>query len=230
MVGLAGLVVLGVAAGAFAWAQRDRGYPEEWDSRVVELVEFVELERGLDFDHPVEVNFLTPEEYGNATRISEGELTDADRQALDEQASMLRALGMANGDLDLFEAGNDMADTGTLAFYDPGTEEIVVRGTEIDVTLEATLVHELTHALQDQHFDLDAATRDLDPNDSDDTARYHAYTALVEGDAMRIELGYVDRLSSDELDEYTSTYEEGLAEAEWGSTRLRRTSRRSRGC
>ena len=35
------------------------GHPDEWDPRVADLAAFVEDERGLDFDHPVYVDFLT---------------------------------------------------------------------------------------------------------------------------------------------------------------------------
>ena len=36
----------------------DDGTPDEWDRRVVEYVQFVERERGLEFEHPVRVRFL----------------------------------------------------------------------------------------------------------------------------------------------------------------------------
>ncbi|MGH9213315.1 MAG: hypothetical protein ACRD2C_21990 [Acidimicrobiales bacterium] len=207
-------MTLGIGVGAFAWAQRSGRYPDEWDPRVAELAEFVERERGLEFEHPVTVEFLTEGEYGARTRLTETDLTAQDRRELTRQTSLLRALGLASGELDLFEAGNDMADAGTLAFYDPSTEQVVVRGTEIDVGLEVTLVHELTHVLQDQHFDLDAAFEQLDPNDNDAAARYEAYTALVEGDAMRIEFAYLDQLPSEEVDAYVSTYGDELSAAE----------------
>ena len=62
---------------------------------------------------------------------------------------------MASGELDLFTAWMSVSDGGTLAFYDPIDERVRVRGTELSVGLEVTLVHELTHALQDQHFDVE---------------------------------------------------------------------------
>ena len=43
-----------------------------------------------------------------------------------------------------------------LAFYDPETERVTVRGTEVDPGLAVTLVHELTHVLQDQVFGIGA--------------------------------------------------------------------------
>ena len=43
-----------------------------------------------------------------------------------------------------------------LAFYDPDAKEVVIRGGTkfLDVPHRVVLAHELTHVLQDQHFDL----------------------------------------------------------------------------
>src|SRR5690606_6328002 len=74
------------------------------------------------------------------------------------------------------------------AYYDPLAERIIVRGTEMSPTMEATLVHELVHVAQDQAFDLESGLISLDPAAGD------AYRALVEGDANRIMLAYVESL------------------------------------
>lgn len=62
--------------------------------------------------------------------------------------------------------------------------------------LRATLVHELTHALQDQHFDIN---RFANESGSDESS---AFRTLVEGDAQRIEQEYVRSLSPDDAAEY----------------------------
>jgi hypothetical protein len=62
------------------------------------------------------------------------------------------------------------------------------------VGMRVTLVHELTHALQDQHFDLD---RDLGSDGASEVLR-----ALVEGDAVRVEDAYIDQLSEDDTNAY----------------------------
>lgn len=179
--------------------------PEDWDPSVTELVEFVEDARDLEFDHPVPVDFLTPEEYRDEVRLDDADLAAGDEEFYEDQAALLRALGLAEGDLDLLDAGNELADSGTLAFYDAAAERIVVRrgdtdGTDdtddIDVGVEVTLVHELTHALQHQHFP------DLFPEDETTGGESFAMTGLVEGDAIRIELEYIDSLDRDEQGEY----------------------------
>jgi hypothetical protein len=180
-------------------------HPERWDARVVDLAEFVEDERGLAFDHPVHVDFLTAEEYTEATTAEAGDLDDDDREQLDVTAGQLRALGVASGPIDLFAAFNQTSDGGTLAFYDPRDQRVRVRGTEVTIGLQATLVHELTHALQDQHFGLE----DLLVFGADSGASI-AGRALAEGDAIRIEQTWVLALSEEDLAAYDAEHEQAV--------------------
>lgn len=194
-----------VALVAVASRSLDRGpdHPAVWDPRVAALAAFVEDARDLDFDHPVHVDFLTTAEYTQATTADGDDLDDEDRAELDRYAAALRALGVASGEIDLFEAYNQVADAGTLAFYDPRDQRVRVRGTELTVGLRVTLVHELTHALQDQHLDLEHLY-----DDDLDSGAATAYRALVEGDATRIEDAYIDEALSPEEQ---AAYEDELA-------------------
>jgi hypothetical protein len=199
------VAIAGIGA-AVVVATRDDGYPDHWDDRVEDLVAFVEHERGHDFDHPVPIDFLTAGEYSERTRTDASELDEAAVAAMEQAEGQLRALGLVAGDVDLLESGNDLIDTGTLAFYDPATERITVRGTEVDVPLAVTLVHELTHVLQDQTFSLDG----LDDVEATSGESF-ALRALVEGDAVRIENRYIDQeLSDDEVAEVQGATDEGL--------------------
>ncbi len=201
---LAGLAVLGAIV-AITGARPD-DHPREWDPRVADLAAFVELERGLRFDHPVHVDFLTPEEYTVQTTDEEAAVADDERAELARYAGQLRALGVASGELDLVEAFNQVSDGGTLAFYSPFDDRVRVRGTELTVGLKVTIVHELTHALQDQHFDLEAL---FDPELDDEAAT--AYRALVEGDALRVEDGFVaQELTADEQSDYDAEFADEL--------------------
>lgn len=196
------LVIVGVVASLVLGG--DDGHPSEWDPRVLDLVAFVESERELEFDHPVYVDFLTPEEYSKATRADEAELTDDDREALEDSEAVLRALGLVSGEFDLFESSNDLNDSGTLAYYDDSTGRITVRGTEMTTDLRVTLAHELTHALQDQHFDL-GRLRDFET-----TGESAGFRAVVEGDASLVEQRYVATLDDVDLEEYQETLDEQL--------------------
>ncbi len=206
---MGGIAVIGALLAA-AVVLDDQGidHPDEWDERVADLAAFVERERGLEFDHPVTVEFLTEDEYSDRARVDEGMLADEDRQAMEESGTVLEALGLVPVDIDMFDTSNEMADTGTLAFYDPVTESVTVRGTEMTTSLEVTLVHELVHVAQDQAFDL------TQPPPDESSGAYEAFDALVEGDAVRIELAYVDSLSADEQDAYWDDYSADYEEAE----------------
>ena len=85
--------------------------------------------------------------------------------------------------VDVQKAETELEASGVVGFYDPTTKALVVRGTSAGPDVQHVLVHELTHAVQDQHFDI-GADRSTDDEGS-------AFRALVEGDAVRIERAYV---------------------------------------
>ena len=64
----------------------------------------------------------------------------------------MRAFGLLTGDVDLFAAVDDFSAGGTLAYYSFEDERITIRGERLTPAVRSTLVHELTHVLQDQHF------------------------------------------------------------------------------
>ena len=192
----------------------DTSYPDEWDPRVAGLIDFVEQGRGLRFDHPVPVDFLTPEEYSEAVSFDVGELTEEEREAEAAQLAVFRALGVAEGDIDLTEAANQVLDAGTLAFYSPEDQRIRVRGSEVTVALRVTLVHELVHALQDQSFDLGDLL-----GSAEDVGQATARRALGEGDALRIENDYIrGELSDEEQATYDQLHQEEVVAGEAGTS------------
>lgn len=170
-------------------------HPKQWDSRVVPYVELAEELRGLTFKHPVTVEFQAPKEFEKGLAADESELDDEDRKELEQFTGMLRALGLVHGDVDLFDEQDKLMTGGTLAYYSFDDETVRVRGTRITPAVKSTLVHELVHVLQDQRFDAGDRKRKLAKAD-DSTAM--AYSALVEGDARRIETKYAEQLSRKE--------------------------------
>ncbi len=161
--------------------------PLAWDPRVIDLARFVENKRELRFTHPVKVRFLTEADYTKETSADSGDLSDQDKADFANIEGELRALGLIKKGVSLFDDQNALTSGGTLAFYDPDAKEMVIRGTTLTVGMKVTVVHELTHALQDQYFDLG---RDFA---SDNRSSF--FQALGEGDAVRIENLYVDALS-----------------------------------
>lgn len=158
------------------------------------LVEFVEKERDLTFDHPVEVDFLDEEAWKEQGSIDDEDVTDEDRQLLEHGAGLFRAVGLAEGDLDLLSDVEELGTSGTVGRYQFDDQLITVRGAELTREVEATLVHELTHALQDQHYEIgDRLGRLSDEDNTEGSLR-----VLVEGDADRIEDKWVEALPDEE--------------------------------
>ena len=197
---IAGLVALALVTAGIAGTRvmSERGgimgagvvprYPDKWDPRVVDLVAFTERARGLTFKHPVFIDFLDDAAFRK-------EMTDVDPLDEKEQADLksaqavLRAVGLLSGDVDLLAASNSLAGEGIAGVYDTAVERILVRGTSLDDELRSTLVHELSHALQDQHFNLGRY------NYQEQTSgEAIALTALVEADASHVEDAWLQAL------------------------------------
>ena len=91
----------------------------------------------------------------------------------------------------------------------------MVRGEELTPALRGTLVHELTHVLQDQHFGIGTRTEELREQEEDgaDTTATTVYDALVEGDAERVATLYRESLSPKERRRLAAAEDEDQAGA-----------------
>ncbi|HVL03863.1 MAG TPA: hypothetical protein VM386_05440 [Acidimicrobiales bacterium] len=202
-----------IVLGAGIWAAvalKDPPFPDEWDPRVADLADYVAGQRGLPFEHPVHVDFLSEEDFRRTVTSEDAELSVEDRADLEQGAAFLRATGLASGEVDLFDSANELSGEATLAYYDPAVERVTVRGTELSVGVRATLVHELTHVLQDQHFDLERLGRLPSVGQND------AFLAVIEGDALRIEAGWAAELGRQDREALMSERTETAGGVELG--------------
>ena len=158
----------------------------EVERTIAELEAFVAKARGLPFKQKVKVTLLD----AAAFRARLEEERDVDREELGKTTKVLRALDLIEEDVDLEAAQASLLGDAVLGYYDYEKDELVVRGAGLTPGVRQTLVHELTHALQDQHFELDRPELE----DRDDEAS-SAFSGLVEGDARRIEGEYRKTLS-----------------------------------
>ncbi len=163
----------------------------ELRAAVDDISAFVEDERGLTFREPVQVELAGEGDFQE--RLLEDFDEDADELRDDEV--LLKALGMVDPDVDLVSSMRGLLGGGVVGFYDPETRELVVRGTALTPYVRTTIAHELTHALDDQHFDLDRPEYD----DAADEISF-GFSALAEGNARRVEGAYLDSLSADDQD------------------------------
>lgn len=177
----------------------------KWDPRIVKYVRFVEKERGLRFDQPIPVRFLSDAAFRKAVRDDE-EVTASDRRDARAASAQLHALGLAEAGVDLLDAAGDDAEGTVSGFYNQVDERMVIRGKRLDdIDVRVTVVHELTHALQDQRFNFDRIERDIDTTSQD-----LAYAAILEGDAILVEDAYIGTLSQQEQDAYYADAPEGV--------------------
>jgi hypothetical protein len=183
-----GMVLALLVAGTLVVIDRtgDHGPPARWDPRVAALARFVEHRRGLRYDHAVRVDFLSDQAF-RARVTDEGAPSRDDAASIHHYEGLFRALGLVEGKLDLAAAEKQLTGEGVIGLYVPGEDRIYVRGDRITPGMRPTIVHELTHALQAQHFQLRRRTTT--------SGEATAFTSLVEADAMRIEDAYVRSLS-----------------------------------
>ncbi|HEY3673537.1 MAG TPA: hypothetical protein VGN51_21555 [Acidimicrobiia bacterium] len=174
--------------------------PTKWDPRLQPIADKVAELRKLEFEHPVAAEFLDDAAFEKKVTSDRGKLSAQDKRDLERSQAQLRAVGLIGADIDLFDAVGSLQTSGVLAYYDPKTKRITVKGTSLDdVSTRVTVAHELTHALQDQHFDLEKLEKAAEAD--------HGSTVLhtiAEGDAVRIEDDYVKTLSDADQQAYTT--------------------------
>ena len=156
-----------------------------------DITETVSDVRGLDELEPVVVTPMTREELAQELRDTLLDDYPEDEQYADERE--LLAFGLMEEHIDLGQLSLDLYSEQIAGYYDPETSEMVVIREATDEggftpTQEVTYAHEIVHALQDQHFDLDAGALDREPLSDDQSL---AVTALIEGDASFSEVQYL---------------------------------------
>jgi hypothetical protein len=170
--------------------------PTEREQRVIdELMGSAERVRGLRFKQPVPV---LVEDRDRITAYVETQIED---EELDRARVVYAALGLLPPDLDVRSLLLRLMGEQVVGYYDAEEKHLVVRDDVMrafargeDANAEEgsdlseariVLVHELVHALQDQHLNLFKnihAERDTDAD--------NAFHALVEGDATLAMIGY----------------------------------------
>jgi hypothetical protein len=161
--------------------------PPSLDSVVLDIEKFVEQERGLTFKQKVDVTLVGDAEFQQML------LSDFDTQqrSLLEEQQVLDALGLVPAGFDVAKEEKSLLSIAVLGFYDTKTKRLVVRATSITPFSREVLAHELTHALDDQWFDLNR----LQLDNADDESGY-GFRALAEGNARRVEDAYVASMSA----------------------------------
>lgn len=190
VVGSAVYVGTHAAQSSAAQAQNLTAARAKIEAELLILTAFVARDRGLPWKTQPKAEVLADADFVRAlesTGNSSGDTYDYKADP-DDTATTFAALGLV-ANPDAFDQAQNAADaSNVIGFYDDQTTRLVVRGSRWTPSMEYTLVHELTHALQDQTFDLGKLRG---------AARYDDESALalqsvIEGDAERVADDYYD--------------------------------------
>ncbi len=149
--------------------------------------------RGLDFKREVTVGVYSKKELLDFLKAEFEKELPRDKAARYQRG--YAKFGLIPEDLDIYQAYMDLFGSSIAGFYHPKTKELrLIRSGEdgggeaeqlkaLGIDMEAiTLVHELTHAAQDQHYEL--STLPLEDETNDDLIM--ALKAVIEGDASAV--------------------------------------------
>ena len=156
---------------------RDKGSElATYQAKVAEAVPKIEAAIGLPFRTPPVIEIRTKEQVRS---YLEKQLTDSlAREQVSGQERALKRLGLMPDTMSLERLLLDVLEEQVGGYYDPRAKTLyIVEGTA-EEAVGLTVSHELIHALQDQHINLDSIMRST--TDDDRTA---AAQAVLEGQA-----------------------------------------------
>ncbi len=181
-------------------AKRVRQYPTigpvQASSRILELADLIETQvgrfRGLPVIQPVDKTFAKREEIEKRLLELAHELNPPSQVELERKA--LGKLGLIPQSFDLAEFLSKTSLLSTVSLYDPKTKTLYIdnalaglkKNDEVEDEVVVSLVMNLFHALQDQHFNLTPYSVRVEGNDDASMARL----ALVLGDALAVLVDY----------------------------------------
>ncbi|PJF25562.1 MAG: hypothetical protein CUN53_12160, partial [Phototrophicales bacterium] len=177
-------------------AQDDAPLPAELTAQMDGLERFTNRARRLDTLEPVARAFPTRDEvraYLEALYSRDTALQDLTRAEL-----FYKALWMLDPEIDLRQTYLTLLGSQVAGFYDTETRLMNViptfgdGGSRLNLTEQIIFVHEFVHALQDQHFGLDALIEGAGDNLDARLAR----VSLVEGDATAVMNLYTTQVSA----------------------------------
>lgn len=145
--------------------------------------------RDLELRSPIHLDVVSSAELVEIAReLNEEAADDEDLARREDRQRALEALHLLPAGIDLDEASEALIEVGVLGLFAPRTEQAyaVAEDGELSPAVSSTVAHELLHALQHQHFDLDRMT------DIDEPDERFAFASVVEGDAVLIEEAWIE--------------------------------------
>ena len=174
---------------------------DQTQARIDEIAGEVSALRDLPMDGDLDADLVTSDELADIA-IETAELDSEEEADVRDVERLLQTLRFLDADVDLLQAQRELLRGGVIAgLYVPEDEALYVSADEEGLTpqTEVTAAHEITHALQDQRFDLERIN-DYDTSEGDAAT---AFQAVVEGDAVLTEQAWLaEHLTAEEREEY----------------------------
>ena len=167
--------------------------PADIDLVICDAAEAVQQLRGRPFKVFPSVELLEEAEF-NAVLLED---FDEEIPELEVDGQVLAALGLFDSEQSLADAFRDLLEVGVVGFYDPETDRLRVKAGELNLYAQLILVHELVHAIDDQWLELDLG-------DAEDDESGYGLSAVVEGNASRIEYRWRAGLDDEDRRELTA--------------------------
>jgi hypothetical protein len=159
---------------------------QQAEDLVKEMSIVVEKLRGLKFKSPVSMKVIDGAE---AREQFKSKIQPRDEEQMRYTQEAYIRLGLVPKGTDLMKNYLNLAEEGVDGYYEPGSKVFYLLDHVALTRIRAVMVHELTHALDDQYYDLSAISK-LAGGDDD---RSTAITSLIEGSAMLVMFAYQAR-------------------------------------
>src|SRR6185503_7568565 len=164
--------------------------PQRMQELADEISASVEQLRGLKFKNKVKATIVSPAT-ARDTFKAKIQPWEAEQVRFTQKAYV--QLGLIPPRTDLLTNYLNMAEKDVLGYYDPATKMLYVLGHVPEDEVRPVIAHELTHALEDQHYDFQA----LSKRASGDDDRAVALSAVIEGSATVLMVSYMTRQHRD---------------------------------
>jgi hypothetical protein len=160
--------------------------PEQAQAMLREISAKVEKIRGLTFKTPVEMKIIGSKE---ARANLFGKVDKADEEAALHTQNAYLHMGLIPPGTNLLKSYVDLTEKDLQGYYEHGTRVFYLLDHVDADEVRGVMAHELTHALEDQHYDLASVVKKAEGNPDYSTA----IRAVVEGSATAVQLAFLGR-------------------------------------
>ena len=166
--------------------------------------------RGLKTTQPVERRLITTSDL--RTLVQSDFLKNYSKSQAEDDARVYALLGLVQPHFDLWDLYLNLYTEQVAGFYDDEKKVMfVVQGAGFQGPERLTYAHEYTHALQDQHFDLNGKLGYNESSCETNSERCSGIQSLVEGDATLLEDQWLRTYATDQelaqIQSFYSTFE-----------------------